>query len=180
MLLRGSGLLVHLRDGGLDQLAMPSAVEAFADDPSPRLGNDVRHWQANRVNRALALGIDVPASRLDDAPRLFAGLLLRLLLDSFGGAVRLLDDLPRLFPGPENLGPGGLELLLSFFARFLGLLQLLLDLLLPRFGGSNNRRVDPPREDPQHQQEGDDLGDQGAVDIEQPCLEIDDRWMHAT
>ena len=159
---------------------MAFTVQAFADDPAHRFGDDVRHLQANRVNRALALGIDVPAGRLDDAPRLFAGLLLRLLLNSFGGAVRLVDDLSRLLPSPENLGPGGLEPLFSFLARFLGLLQLLLDLLLPRFRGSNNRWLDPLRENPQHQQEGEDLGDQGAVNGEQPCLEIDDRWMQAT
>src|SRR2546430_9242682 len=98
MLLRGTGLLFHLLDGGFDQLAMPFNVEAFADDPSHGLGNDVRHLQANRVNRALALGIDVPASRLDDAPCIFAGLLLRVLLASFGGSARLLVDLYRLFP----------------------------------------------------------------------------------
>src|SRR5207249_950606 len=91
MLLRGTGLLFDLLDGGFDQLAMAFTVQAFADDPAHRFGDDVRHLQANRVNRALALGIDVPAGRLDDAPRLFAGLLLRLLLTSFGGAVRLVD-----------------------------------------------------------------------------------------
>src|SRR2546421_6451781 len=180
MLLRGTGLPFDLLDGRFDQLAMTFAVKAFADDPAHRLDDDVRHLQANRLNGPLALSIDVPACRRDDAPRLFAGLLLSLLLNSLGGPVRLLDDSPRLFPGPEDLGLGGLEPLFSFFARLLCLFQLLLDLLLPRFRGSNDRWVDPPRENPQHQQEGEDLGDQGAVDIEQPCLEIDEQWMQAT
>src|SRR5256885_3067575 len=163
MLLRGTGLLFHLLDGAFDQLAMPFTVQSFTDDPAHRLGDDVRHLQANRLDRALALGIDVPAGRLDDPPGFFAGLLLRLLLNSFGGAVRLVDDLSRLFPGLENLGPGGLEPLFSFLARFLGLLQLLLDLLLPRFRGSNNRWGEPLSSAPQPPPASRDSGGLGFV-----------------
>src|SRR2546427_8843037 len=104
MLLRGTGLPLDLLEGRFDQLAMTFTVKAFADDPAHRLGDDVRHLQANRLNRALALGIDIPAGRLNDAPRLFAGLLLSLLLHLFRGPVRSLDDLPRLFAGPPSLG----------------------------------------------------------------------------
>src|SRR5438445_9833871 len=96
MLLRGTWLLFHLLDGGLDQLAMPFAAEALADDPPHRLGDDLGHLQANRLDGPLALGVDVPAGRLDDAPGLFPGPLLCLLLNLFRRPVRPLDDLSGL------------------------------------------------------------------------------------
>src|SRR3989442_7662458 len=96
MLLRGTGLPLDLLDGRFDQLAMPFAVKAFADDPAHRLGDDVRHLQAYRLNGPLALSIDVPAGRRDDAPGFLTGLLLSLLLNLFPGPVRAFDDLPGL------------------------------------------------------------------------------------
>src|SRR3989442_7991795 len=67
MLLRGTRLLLPLLDGGLDQLAMPLIVQVFADDPSHRFGDEVRHLQANRLDGPLALGVDIPPGRLHDA-----------------------------------------------------------------------------------------------------------------
>src|SRR5438094_4466411 len=175
ILLRGTGLLLHLLDGGFDQLAMPFTVQAFADDPAHRLGDEIGHLQANGVDRPLAFGVDIAAGCLDDPPRLLTGFLLRLLLNPFGGSVGSFDDSSRLLTRLLDRGRSLIQALLGLLPCLLILIQLRFDLLLPRFGGSNNRRVDPPREHPQHQQEGDDLGDQGAIDVEQPCLEIDDR-----
>src|SRR5216117_1276389 len=125
---------------------MPFTVQAFADDPAHGLGDDVRHLQANRLNRALALGIDVPTGRLHDAPRFFAGLLLSLLLNLFGGPVRSLNDLPGLLPGPLNLTLGFLPQLLGLFPSLFRLLQLLFDHVLALLGSGHDPWVDPARE----------------------------------
>src|SRR3989442_10572442 len=106
MLLRGTRLLLPLLDGGLDQLAMPLIVQVFADDPSHRFGDEVRHLQANRLDGPLALGVDIPPGRLHDAAGPLPGLLLTLLLNPPASPVRLLHDLPRLPPRPLNLLPG--------------------------------------------------------------------------
>src|SRR6266567_5556308 len=159
---------------------MPFTVQIFANDAAHRFGDDVRHLQANRLGGPLALGVDIPAGRLDDAAGVLPGLLLSLLLNPLGSPVRLLDDLPCLQPRLLNLVLGRLQPRLSFLARLFCLLQLLLDLQLARFRRLDNRWIDPPRQHAQHQQEGDDLGDQGAVDGEQPGVEQDDRKMQST
>src|SRR5437899_10127329 len=180
MLLRGTGLLFNLLDRRLDQLAMALAVQALAHDPAHRPGHDIRHLQANRMDRPLPFGIDVAAGPLDDPAGLFPGFLLSLLLNPFGSAVRLLDDLARLQPRLLDLLLGALQPRLRFLAGLFCLLQLLLDLQLTRFRRLDYRWIYPPRQHAQHQQEGDDLGDQGAVDVEQPGVERDDRKMQST
>src|SRR5439155_1602288 len=96
MLLRGTGLLLHLLDGGFDQLAMALAVETLADDLAHGVGDEIGHLQANGLDRPLAFGVDIAPGCLDDPPRLLAGFLLRLLLNPFGGSVGSFDDSSRL------------------------------------------------------------------------------------
>src|SRR2546425_6032158 len=165
MLLRGTGRPLDLLDGRFDQLAMTFAVKAFADDPAHRLDDDVRHLQAYRLNGPLAVSIDVPAGRLDDAPRLFAGLLLSLLLNLFGGSVCSFDDLAGSDAGLLNRLLGLLEPVLSLLARLVGRFQLLGDLPLPGLCRTHHRRIDPAREDAEHDQEGDELHHKGGVDL---------------
>src|SRR2546428_4229099 len=106
MLLRGTRLLLHVLDGGLDQLAMPLIIQVFADDPPHRFGDDVRHLQANRLDGPLALGVDIPAGRLDDAAGLPPGPLLSPPPNPLRSPVRP----PRDFPCPQ---PRLLNLLLG-------------------------------------------------------------------
>src|SRR5690349_8609202 len=128
MLLRGTWLLFNLVNRSLDQLAMPVAVQAFTDNPAHRPADDVRHLDPNRLDRPLALSIDVPTGRLDDATGFFPRPLLRLLLDAFSRPVGLFDDLPRLDARLLDLVLGALQLRFRLLARFLRLLELLLDL----------------------------------------------------
>src|SRR2546428_10998951 len=106
MLLRGTRLLLHLLDGGLDQLAMPLIIQVFADDPPHRFGDDVRHLQANRLDGPLALGVDIPAGRLDDAAGLPPGPLLSLPLKPLRRPGPPLDDFSPPQPRPLNPVPG--------------------------------------------------------------------------
>src|SRR3989442_9059637 len=128
MLLRGTRLLLPLLDGGLDQLAMPLIVQVFADDPSHRFGDEVRHLQANRLDGPLALGVDIPPGRLHDAAGLPPGLLLIPPLNPPGGPLRLLPDFARPPPPPLNLVPGPLHPRLTLLARLFPLLHLPLHL----------------------------------------------------
>src|SRR6202165_5279806 len=92
----------HLRDRPVDQLPVLGVVERLADDFLGGGHDKVRNFAAHRLDRTLALGLDLFLSGLDCSLRLLFCFLLELLtelLTRLGRSVdHALGGLARVFP----------------------------------------------------------------------------------
>src|SRR5205807_1923278 len=66
-----------LLDRLVDQVAVLGHVQRLADHLLSRGHDQARHLAAHRLKRAVALGLDLLAGRLGDAPRILLSLLLQ-------------------------------------------------------------------------------------------------------
>src|SRR5580700_773722 len=82
----------HLRYRPLDQLPVLSVVERLANHLLGGRHDKVRHFAAHRLDRPLALGLDLLLGGLDRSLRLVFRLLLELLAKLLGGLGGSVDD----------------------------------------------------------------------------------------
>src|SRR5207253_2121617 len=155
----------HFLDRAIDQLLVLGSVERLPDHFLRRRNHQACDLIARRLDRTLALGLDITSAALDDALVLGFGLLAEFVPELFAGAVRPFDDgfgraagfdelLSRLFQARLSLSPS----LFSF-------LELGRDISLPRLRdvddpgkdrlwNAEERQGDPGQEQ-EHQQEAD-------------------------
>ena len=112
---------------------MPLIVERLADHLLSSLHHEVGHLGADRIDRLLALGLDVASRVLDDSAGVLLGSGAQLCPQLVGGAAGALDDSGRLSPGFLELPLGEAQAVLRLVARPFGGGKLLADLsLAPR------------------------------------------------
>ena len=154
---------------------MALLVDGRAEHPAGGVHPDERaHLGAQLLQGPVTLRLDVAARHVDLRLGVAAALVAQLLGLGRGLLVGAVDQLPRL---GTRLGEGLLHVLLHLLEAALGLLRgldALLDLLLPLLGGLHDRRIGVLGEDAEHDHEGDQLGDEGAVGGEQPRRVRDD------
>src|SRR2546427_5740293 len=178
----------NLLDGTLDQLLVLGSVKRFPDHLFGRRDHQAGNLVACRLDRTLALGVDIACGALDDALVFGVGLLPELVPELLAGAVRPFDD---------GLGraPRFDQLLIRLFQACLGLrpslfrlLELGGDVTLPRFRdvddpgkhrlGDAEERQRNPGEEQEHEQEADGLDYERAVQGQNPGLEIERAVRH--
>src|SRR5438874_7254683 len=93
----------HFLDRALDQLLVLGSVERLPDHFLRRRNHQAGDLVARRLDRTLALGLDITSGALDEALVLGFGLLAELLPELLAGAVRPLDDGLGSAPGFDQL-----------------------------------------------------------------------------
>src|SRR5713226_8671689 len=154
----------HLRYRPVDKLLVLGVVERLADDLLGGGHDKVRNFAAHRLDRTLALGLDLFLCGIDGSLRLLFCFLLELLTELLtrlcGSVDHALGRLARVF----QLRLGLFQTLLRFGSRELGLFQLPRDRLLAGLSQLHYLRIDIAGEDREHDQERDQLDDHRPVD----------------
>src|SRR5262249_61736568 len=106
--------------------------------------NEAADFAADRVDRLLALDLDVAGCILGDPASVLLGSRAKLCPELVGGAAGAFDHLRRSGPGLLKLGLGTMQPVLRLDARPLGSVELFADLPLAPL----SRRHHPPAHPP--------------------------------
>src|SRR5256885_2476877 len=178
----------NLLDGTLDELLVLGSVKRFPDHFLRRRDDQAGDLVARRLDRTLALGLDIASGALDKALVLGFGLLAELLPELLAGAVRPLDYGLGRAPGFDQLLIRLFQARLSLSPSLFRFLELGGDVTLPRLGDVDDpwkhrlrdaeERQGDPGQGQEHQQEADGLDYERAVQGQNPGLEIERAVRH--